>query len=436
MYDAARIAHGTRELSDTALQLERAAQQNVVLHDAALRQGYGELGQRFAAAGERLLQLPLESGLRQLLDDILSRERRLRQELMQGSEAVPAAIDTAERYAVISADTRELLQRSAGLIDREAEALHALASQTEARGERQLLLLLPLALAVVVGFTYLLGRPIGGLNQAIRDLGERRLDQSIRVHGPEDLQSLGRQLDWLRQRLVHLEEQKSQFLRHVSHELKTPLTALREGSELLAEEVAGTLSDQQREIVRILQQNSVELQRLIETLLRHGEAEFLLKELRWQTLKPAELISAAVRRQQLAYASRGIRVRLQLADFVMRVDAERLRVVFDNLLSNALKYAPDESTVSVRAALDEVTHEALIEVIDEGPGVADDERERIFEPFYRGQAPALGTLAGTGLGLAISRDHVIAMGGSLSVMPGCGHFVLRLPLGEEDHERG
>lgn len=429
VYDTARIAHGTRELSDTAVQLERAAQQNVVLHDPALWQGYQELGRRFAGAGARLAQLPLEPELRQLLDDILQREARLRNELMLGNEVLPDALDTAERYALISADTRELLQRSAGLIDREAALLHALASQTEARGERQLLLLLPLALAVVAGFTYLLGRPIGELNQAISDLGERRLAQTIEVHGPEDLQKIGRRLDWLRQRLLHLEEQKSLFLRHVSHELKTPLTALREGSELLAEEVAGPLQDRQREIVRILQQNSVELQRLIETLLRHGEAEFLLKDVQLQTLRPAELIAATVRRQQLAYAARGIRVRLQLADFAMRVDAERLRVVFDNLLSNALKHAPDESTVIVRASVDEAAQQAVIEVIDEGPGVSLEEQERIFEPFYRGQAPAQGTLPGSGLGLAISRDHATAMGGSLGVLQGCGHFVLRLPLG-------
>jgi len=83
--------------------------------------------------------------------------------------------------------------------------------------------------------------------QAIRRLGAGEFEGDIRVGGPADLKYLGSRLDWLRQRLIELEQQKRLFLRHVSHELKTPLTALREGSELLAEGTAGPLSSEQRE---------------------------------------------------------------------------------------------------------------------------------------------------------------------------------------------
>lgn len=427
VYDAARIAHASRELNDTAASLERAAQQATVLRDAALWEGYRNFRGRFRDAGARLAAMPLEAEIRKTLDDLLQQESALHETLTRTGTPAAAAMATARRYAEISAATRILLEGSSTLIDREAESLRDLAAQTESQARTQLLVLLPLAVFVVAGFTYLLARPINELNQGIRDLGERRLDTRIEVTGPEDLEQLGRQLDWLRLRLIQLEEQKSRFLRHVSHELKTPLTILREGSELLAEEVAGRLSERQREIVHILKQNSLELQRLIETLLRHGEAEFHLAPVKLQTVKPSEIIAAIVERQKLACSPRRIRVTLQMNDFAMQTDPDRLRVVFDNLLSNAAKYSPDDGEIVVSASRQEGW--AILEVRDEGPGVAPAERERIFEPFYRGSADAAGTVRGSGLGLSIARDHVLAMGGNIVVGEGHGRFTVTLPLG-------
>ncbi|MDP3515350.1 MAG: HAMP domain-containing sensor histidine kinase [Sulfuritalea sp.] len=427
VYDAARIAHASRELNDTAASLERSAQQSAVLRDAALWQGYESLHTRFRDAAAKLTEMPLEADIRKTLDDLLQQESALHDTLTRRQATPAEATATARRYAEISTATRLLLEGSSTLIDREAESLRDLASQTESQARTQLLVLLPLAVFVVAGFTYLLARPITELNQGIRDLGERRLDTRIEVTGPEDLEQLGRQLDWLRLRLIQLEEQKSRFLRHVSHELKTPLTVLREGSELLAEEVAGSLSERQREIVHILQQNSVELQRLIETLLRHGEAEFHLTSVKLQTVKPAQIIAAIVERQKLACASRRIRVSLKTEDFAMQTDPERLRVVLDNLLSNAVKYSPDDGEIVVSARKEE--RWAVLEVRDEGPGVAPAERERIFEPFYRGSADAAGTVRGSGLGLSIARDHVLALGGDIAVGEGQGCFTVTLPLG-------
>lgn len=425
VYDAARIAHASRELNDTAASLERVAQQATVLRDAALWEGYRNVRARFRDAGARLAEMPLEAEIRKTLDDLLQQESALHETLTRNGTT--AAEATARRYAEISAATRILLEGSSTLIDREAESLRDLAAETESQARTQLLVLLPLAVFVVAGFTYLLARPIKELNQGIRDLGERRLDARIEVTGPEDLEQLGRQLDWLRLRLIQLEEQKSRFLRHVSHELKTPLTILREGSELLAEEVAGSLSGRQREIVHILKHNSLELQRLIETLLRHGEAEFHLASVKLQTVKPSQIIAAIVERQQLAYSPRRIRVTLQMEDFAMQTDPERLRVVLDNLLSNAAKYSPNDGEIVVIARKEEGW--AVLEVRDEGPGVAPAERDRIFEPFYRGSADAAGAVRGSGLGLSIARDHVLAMGGNIAVGEGQGRFTVTLPLG-------
>ena len=85
-------------------------------------------------------------------------------------------------------------------------------------------------------------QPIAELDSAIRQLGGADFERPIRVSGPADLQHLGERLDWLRRRLTELEAQKNRFLRHLSHDLKTPLAALREGTELLNDQVAGPLA--------------------------------------------------------------------------------------------------------------------------------------------------------------------------------------------------
>ena len=129
-----------------------------------------------------------------------------------------------------------------------------------------------LALAIALAFTRFIVRPIAELDASIRQLGSADFTRPIKVRGPEDLRYLGEQLDWLRRRLTELEAQKNRFLRNVSHELKTPLTALREGAELLNDGIAGALAPQQQQVVAIMRDNSVKLQRLIEDLLDYQRA--------------------------------------------------------------------------------------------------------------------------------------------------------------------
>ncbi|MDO9451082.1 MAG: HAMP domain-containing sensor histidine kinase [Rugosibacter sp.] len=426
IYDAARVAHAARELSETANSLERAAQQSVILQDITLWESYLTLHHRFVNASAQLEGLPLESFMRQELAELQQEEQQLNSYLMKiGIDALEAP-DAAIRYVDIADTARQLLTRSSRMIDKEAESLRVLAAQTETQVKRQLFLLLPLSIFIVAGFTYLLARPIAQLEQGIRDLGERRLDARIEVNGPDDLKQLGDRLDWLRLRLVQLEEQKSRFLRHISHELKTPLTALREGSDLLAEKIAGPLTEKQHEIVRILRQHSLDLQRLIEDLLRHGESDFHQTPLKLQSVKPGEVVEKVIDKQCLTMTSRNINLEMKIDDFVMRTDPERLRIVFDNLLSNAIKFSPLGGTIIVSATKD--GSDALFSVIDDGPGVADEDLDSLFDPFYRGQAVAAGVVKGSGLGLSITKEHVLTLGGEITVGRGKGIFTVRLPL--------
>jgi two-component system sensor histidine kinase GlrK len=125
---------------------------------------------------------------------------------------------------------------------------------------------------------------------------------------PFDLARLGHQLDWLRRRLIESDADKDRFLRHTSHELKTPLAALREGASLLQEGVGGPLSAGQAEIVGILRHNTAVLQQQIEDLLRYNAAAFDAQRLQRRPTRLRSLVEGVVEAQRLSWQARHIAV--------------------------------------------------------------------------------------------------------------------------------
>jgi two-component system sensor histidine kinase GlrK len=240
---------------------------------------------------------------------------------------------------------------------------------------------------------------------------------------------LGEQLEWLRNRLIKLEEEKNLFLRRMSHELKTPLASLREGSELLLDGTAGGLSETQMEIADILRSNSMELQFLIENLLDYEEWRERSGELRVSRFAFRPLVEATLQRHRLTIGTKQLHVEQHFGDFDLQADRDRIRIAFDNLISNAVKFTPAGGTIYVRAAGAMNANGAVIEVADTGPGIQPADRDRIFEPFYQGETAPDGHLRGTGVGLSVVRDCVNAHGGTIEVVEGeypGAHFRIRL----------
>lgn len=421
VFDAARIAHGSRQLAEILPTLERSARQNQILQDETLRAGYASLREDFAEVIAQMQRMPLDAEMRALLNRMVDEEDEAY--LLQSNNQIK---EMTEAFARLAMTGSEMLLHSSAVIDREASALKGQAEEAENSARLQLLVVVPVALLVVAGFTYLLARPIAQIEAGIRGLGERRFHERVVVEGPDDLVQLGVQLNWLRERLQQLEEQKAQFLRHVSHELKTPLTALREGSELLSEGTAGALQPRQQEIVGILRENSIHLQKLIEDLLRHGEAEFRAARIEIKTLSLPELVSQVSARHGIAFEARQLQLKCAVDGQQLRSDPERVRVILDNLLSNAAKHAPTGSVVELFARIE--AQQLVLRVVDAGPGIPLEARERVFEPFYRGATPAGSKIKSTGLGLSICRDHVRALGGTIVIGDGCGDFRVVLPV--------
>src|SRR6266498_3567140 len=346
---AAQASRGSRLLVEQTTALERVVRQYLILDDAELLNDYGRLRANFKANTSELSLQPLDE---QLLGK-------------PATEAGKTAL--VDGYGALSDLARDVLNTSNALIDREVESMRRTAERAQRILWLQLAATIPLGVLLAVGVTLLIARPIRQLDQAIRRLGAGEFDSDIRVGGPADLKYLGGRLEWLRERLIELEQQKRLFLRHVSHELKTPLTALREGSELLADETAGPLSAGQREVVGILRQNSVRLQQLIEDLLNYHRAEESVGRLELAAVRFDRIVEQALEDHRLAARARAIRVDLRLERVMLHADEEKLRTVVANLVSNAIKYSPDGGIISL--ALHPEGDKVVLDVEDTGPGI-------------------------------------------------------------------
>ncbi|HSI96544.1 MAG TPA: ATP-binding protein, partial [Methylophilaceae bacterium] len=351
---------------------------------------------------------------RRQLEELSRREISLFNNVMSGNAQNDMQAIVAEFFH-LSELAKSILSANNRLIDRESSILVATAERAQHMLLWQTLPLVPIALLVAVAITFLLTRPIRRMDVAIRRLGRGEYNEPIAIDGPRDLRRLGERLEWLRIQLCDLEEQKKRFLRNVSHELKTPLTSIREGSELLTEEVGGMLSPQQREIAAILHENSLRLQKMIENLLYYTAVQFQKPILNLERLELKPLIEEAISSYTLTIDAKNLNIVLALIDLSLEGDREQLLTVIDNLISNAIKYTPRGGSITVRLARE--NDKALIEVSDSGPGISPADRARLFEPFYRGSGNVDSHVSGSGLGLSIAREYIDAHAGEVTLMP-------------------
>jgi len=427
---AAQAGRTSRQLYEQAITLERLVRQHLILEDPQLIEDYARLRQDFRQTAQQLQQLPLDRAQLAQLEKLTDGEARLYGLLKLSQRPLGASKTLADGYADLAEGAQAMLNASSALAEREIERLQETAAEGRKTWGYLAIAAGLIALALAITFAVLIARPIRQLDLAIRQMGTADFTHAIEVNGPHDLRYLGQRLEWLRTRLHELETQQTRFLRHVSHELKTPLTAVREGAELLRDRVGGELSPEQREIVRIVRENTLHLQKLIEDLLTYHQT----RNIEPQTLGPvplAEVIRRVIREHKLAALARMITFETKLKPAILIGDGEKVRVIVDNLLSNAIKYSPRSGLIGVRLAVDDGA--AVLDVLDEGPGIDPADRPHIFESFYQGSPAPDGRIKGSGLGLAIAREYALAHGGRIELLDRAdgkrgAHFRLWLPL--------
>ncbi|HQT31141.1 MAG TPA: HAMP domain-containing sensor histidine kinase [Thiobacillus sp.] len=410
------ITREVRQIVESVSQLQRAAGQYHLLQDTefggALRMRFSELQTQLTHLDTQLVDAPS----RATLTTLQTRSRALYRQVQPGR-----FLDSTDFHALapdfdaLHAAARTLLTQGDTAVQRELKTLEATVQATRQRLILLALALIPLTLLLAAVFSWLINRPIKQLKASIQQLGRADLGPLRAISGPQDIVELGREIDWLRQRLQALEEQKLRFLRHVSHELKTPLASLREGVALLDDELAGSLNARQRSIVTIMDGSSRDLQKRIEDLIRYGSL------VRDATLPPraplqalAGVLDSMLARHRLALDARRIAVETQLDAPMLHADRSQLETVLDNLLSNAIKFSPEDGRILIRSELS--AGATLLDVCDQSGGIPEAERSRVFEPFFQGARQPDSAVKGSGLGLSIVRETLLTAGGQIEIV--------------------
>ncbi|MFU8830904.1 MAG: ATP-binding protein [Wenzhouxiangella sp.] len=418
------------ELAQRLVAVERAARQYRVLRDAEAADNLGQQREALHRRIHSLLALTSEPALVDRLDRLGRRETRLAEQTM-------APGDESEWSNVLDAGFRELdglareLQSEVDDLTLQAqERLQQMGRQARTTSLMNLALLIPLAIGMALLFAFLINRPIRRLDLAIRALARPEAGPVARVRTPRDLRALSVRLEWARRKLRRIEQDRQRLLGQVSHELKTPLSAIQEGLSLLDDQLVGPLDERQHEVVGILKSNADRLQDQIDSILRYNRLRSGSRPQHLQAVEIERLIADTLDHRRLELTARGTRVQRNVVPGVfVRGDLDMLRTALDNLLSNAVKYSADGGEIGVFTDIDDST--VVIDVRDRGRGIRPSDRVRLFEPFYRGHSSASGSIPGSGLGLSICRDLVRAHGGDVALAERSGWqttFRIRLPL--------
>jgi two-component system sensor histidine kinase GlrK len=438
--DGVAATRDSQQLFSEINALERAARVYDQLDKTKLLDKYGAVDEQLSKTRQLLLEKAAPD-VHQTLDELGREQVSLHQFVL----SMPPGTGTqggslAARFETIGTLVNRVAEQSSAQIERE---LHGLDEKT-GRARQQLYweagLLIPLIAGAIVVLTVFVGRPLRKLDRAISELGEGNFSHPITVLGPlpVDIQSLGKQLEWLRQRLLEIAQERNKFLRHMSHELKTPLANIVQGAELLMEGAVGELDTNQREVMNILRDNGSKLQRMIENLLQYSA---------WQTSKvgldPSEfqllkLVKQVIENQQITILSKRIRLEVRLEDVTILADRGKIRLIFENLVSNAIKYSPKGGTIHLRAR--RVDTQVVIDVADNGPGIPIEDRPHIFEAFFtsRGTSTRTGLkVKGTGIGLSVVLEFVSAHKGTIQIIDGefpGAHFRITMPINAESSD--
>jgi two-component system, OmpR family, sensor kinase len=271
-----------------------------------------------------------------------------------------------------------------------------------------------------------IARPVLRVARASSRLAEGRHPVALPLAGPSELRGLAESFNTMADQLKRARDAERSFLLSVSHELKTPLTAIRGYSEALDE---GVLTPERA--VKVIRTEAARLERLIADILNLARLDQQRFDIHPATVDLAEIARESASRHAARARDLGVRIELQQGESApARADPDRLLQAVSNLVENALRCTPPGGTVTLAAAGGELT------VKDTGPGISPDEIPHAFDRFflyrrYNGDRPV-----GTGLGLAIVRELAQAMGGEARVANSSNgaEFTICLPPPESENQ--
>ena len=271
--------------------------------------------------------------------------------------------------------------------------------------------------AVAVWMGNALTRPLRRLMQAALRIGRGDLQTPVGAERSEEIGTLARELEQMRQALEARERQLNLMVAGVAHEVRNPIGGIELFTGLLAEELRGEAPEARVHLEAIRREVDY-LERIVEDFLAFAREQRIARS----HFDGADLVRGAAEMVRTDAAAREVALKTQASSAEVEGDQRLLTAAVVNVVKNAVQASPAGGTVAVRGAVEDGRY--VVEVEDKGPGIPEDARERIFEPFFTTREK------GTGLGLPLARKIAQAHRGdlTLSSSPGRTVFRLRVPL--------
>jgi len=280
-------------------------------------------------------------------------------------------------------------------------------------------------------------RPLQEFTRATKELEKGNFDIRVNLPTDDELAALSDSFNHcaltlasMQEERLHLDRAKSEFLSITSHELRTPITPLKAQLQMLRQEFFGPLTDKQRESIDVVLRNAERLDRIIEDFLEVSRIEAARLKFSFRLTDLSETIRETVNLMQGFAQEKHIRLTTEVADLPMiELDPDRVSQVLRNLLHNAVKFSPENSTITVKTEV--LKDYVQFSVRDQGLGLTAEDQIRVFEPFYQVEKTLNRQYGGTGLGLTICRGIVESQRGKIWVESKLGTgstFYFTIPL--------
>ncbi|MDD2725123.1 MAG: HAMP domain-containing sensor histidine kinase [Methylovulum sp.] len=386
--------------------IERKARLFVLLSDPAVRQPYERQSYEstraaFKQALGELLKLRVDNKIALLVNELSEKETLIYQQIISSTSGTNSSVAIDEAFQGLRDSSHNLSREFENHVDHEFNALH---QQSETLEEGLLVkgaVLLSVSFGVIVTLLLVISRSLRQLDSSIRRLGSGELAETIVVAGPSDLRYLGNRLEWLRSHLLELEVSKQQFIHNVAREIEQPLASIRESAEMLI--TNADADNPQQEIAQRLSNTVDKLKTVSDELIRYSQINTKPDSIRKGNVNMKALLESVLEDFQPRLQDKNLSVKKLVRPVEIDGVAEQLRSIIEQLLANAVKYSPTGG--EIRIMLRDSGQQMELEVEDEGQGVAPEDREHVFEPFFRGETVNADD-AGPGLGLAIVREYV------------------------------
>ncbi|MGB1263438.1 MAG: ATP-binding protein [Cognaticolwellia sp.] len=417
--DIAKILDMQQLLKSSQIRMERSASQYLVLRDPALAASYRQQSRQILLLTQQLIAPSQDLALQKLVNEYAKTVSTLIEKTMPAAEQKLPTDNSIikpiqQKFNALTSIYEQIATRS-----NELNSLHITNIKQAAHSVRDIMIqslwIIPVSLVIAAIFIFLITSPLKVLTKNIVRLQQGNFAHEIELAGSPEIQEIAQALENMRTRLQALELQKSSFIRHISHELKTPLAAIREGTELLYDHSVGELNAEQQEISHIIKNSVFRLQQHIEDLL---DFNIVLDSTSLQDSEPMQIndvVHQVINDRKLDIKRKKLKINNNLIDISLFSNRKQVAVIIDNILSNAIKYSPDNGIIDISSSL-ESNHLQLI-VSDQGIGIAQESQQKIFDAFYQGPPPKNSVIKGSGLGLTIVKELLLRLNGSIELLP-------------------